>query len=331
MTLMLLFTWPAWGQLRASVDGRPRERWQQQSGRSAELRGIVSAGGRPVAGAIIRLQDSRMGMVVASTQTSTDGSFNLEGIDPGTYVLTVNYGVQGIQDSITITPLQPEIEVRFPGASPPGGSPSISASQLGVPQKAKNVLQDARRALAGNNLEKARKKLAQALQIEPRFPQALTLRAALHLSSGDTKSALDDLDNAIRIDPNYPDAYFMMGATLNGVQRFQDAERSVKQGLRLNPTAWQGCFELAKALLGEGQPGAALHELDAATKSAPPDFAAIHLVRGAALLRMQRYSEGAAEYATYLKLEPDAQDASQVKQALAQIQQKLAEALGGAE
>ncbi len=327
----MLFALSAWAQMRIP-DGAPRSpSFEAPFDRSTEFRGSVSVGGQPAAGAIIRLQNPNKGGMVASAQTDMAGSFVVENVEPGNYILTVEYGVQQVQDSITINPLQPPIEVRFAGNQPAASGSTVSAAQLQVPRKAISALQDARQALAGNHLEKAEKKLADALKIAPRFPEALTLRAALHLSGGKTDAALQDLDSAIHFDPNYPDAYFMMGATLNTLQRFKDAVRSLNLGIRLNPSAWQGHFEMGKALLGEGDALAALHELDMAVKSTPPKFAAIHLLRGVALLRLQRYNEGASELQSYLKLDPQAQDAPQVKQTLAQIQAKLIPAAGAAQ
>ncbi len=334
IAVIIFFTLSAWAQMQRPGEGR----WQTfdpqsgpQFGRSAELRGSASVGGQPAAGATIRLQNPSNGMTVASAQTDMTGSFDLENLEPGTYILIADYGMQELQDRVSISPLQPPIEVRFAGNVPPGSGATVSAAQLQVPRKALDALQDARHELAGNHLKKAEKKLADALHIEPRFPAALAFRATLRLSGGDTGSALQDLDNAIHIDPHYPDAYFIMGAALNILQRFKDAARSLNQGIRLNPGAWQGHFEMGKALLGEGQPLAAIRELDSAAKSAPPKFASLHLVRGAALLRLERYDEGAAELQSYLKLDPQAQDAPQVKQTLAQIQDKLTPAAGGAQ
>ncbi len=291
----------------------------------AELHGTVLVGGRPAVGANVQLRSTQTGLVVSQAQTDAGGTFALESLPEGDYILTASIGVQQQQSEISLIGVEPGIQISFPGESAGGGSARgnsvVSAKQMLISGKARHSYDEAQRALAKNDFDRAERKVAEALSSYPQFPEALTLRAALRISRGHIEDAIADLDDAIRIDPNYPFAYFLSGAALNATDRYEDAERAVSQGIRLAPRAWQGHIELGKAMLGVGQPAAALKELDAASgDSLPASFSDIHLLRGMALLRLQRYGESAQELQNYLELQPNAPNAEQIRNIVTQMQ-----------
>ncbi|MFB3814787.1 MAG: tetratricopeptide repeat protein [Terriglobales bacterium] len=325
ITASLLST-SAWAQRYPMFDpeGPVRDPISAMQGGPIQLRGRVTFGSRPASGALIRLQDPRNGMLIRSAQTGDDGMFTLPSVEPGLYLLTTYLGLQQVQEQIQVNAMQSDIEVRFASDVQPGGSPLVSAAELRIPDKARDALQDARHAMSKHDNAKAQRKIADALKIAPKFAAALTLRAVLALAGGNQAQAIQDLDRAIRDDPYYPEAYFMMGAAYNDMKQYRDAQRSLEQGMRLNPVAWQGHFEMSRSLLGLGDAAAALREAEAAIKTAPPNFAEVHLARGAALLQLQRYGESATELEAYLKKRPDGSAAPQARQVLAQVREKLA-------
>lgn len=293
---------------------------------NSELHGRVTAGDQPLAEALVRLRDLQTGASVSSVLTTSTGSFTLNGVPQGDYLFTVSYGTQEYRSQVHITHPQPAVEVRFPSALAPSTSTMVSAQRLRITAKAQRDLQDAKEALSRRDVKKAEHKLGEALKIEPSFAGALALRAALRLGRGDTTEALSDAEAAIHSDPNEADAYVIMSATLNALARFPEAERTMQQGLRLNPDGWQGHFEMAKALLGQERLNPAMDQVNEAMKSAPPEFAEIHLVRGWIFLHMKDFAQSAAELEIFLQKEPGAQKAAQIRQVLGQLRSNLAQA-----
>ncbi len=316
LVLLLVAVAPGWAQWAQHVMGN---RAPGLAPVSASLRGMATIGGRPAVGATIILQDPQTGITVASAEAGNTGVFQIDSIPEGEYLLIAELGAATIHDRIAVLPLQPDIEVRFPAATPDTSSPVVSAFELAIPDKAKHALQEAREAMAKQKVDQAGKKIADALRIAPKYPQALALRAALRLGSGETSEALADLDNAIHLDPNYPFAYFVMGTTYNTLKQYDNAERALKTGMRLDPRAWQGHYEMARALLGKGQPQPALEQLNNALDTAPPNFTELHLLRGTALLQLQRYDECAQELQNFLQKDPNSALAPQVKTVLSEI------------
>jgi Tfp pilus assembly protein PilF len=291
---------------------------------STSLSGRVVANGKPLSGVTVQLENPGTGMLVARDATGDAGQFKISGLKPGEYILVAEYQTQTVHDRISIAPLQPEIEINFPVEA--SASSSVSVGELQVPEKARSRLRQAEQALAKNDINRAQQQLNEALQVAPRYAAALTLRGVIRLNAGETSAAINDFDYAIHSDPGYPYAYFAMGAALNELSRYSDARRAAEQGLRLEPRAWQGHFEVARALLGEGRAAPALEQLDEAKQTAPPTFAQLHLLRGTILLDVHRYRESAQELQEYLKLNPNAPGSERVKELLRQVesQEKMA-------
>src|SRR5207237_534720 len=123
----------------------------------------------------------------------------------------------------------------------------------------------------------------------------LTLRAIIRMDTKDSEAALADLDLAIKSDSSYSLAYFAMGATLNSLERFDDAVRALQHGLTLAPDSWQGYFELGKALVGKGQYKDGIAQLDKAQSFPKVKYPSIHLVKAHAYLAMKDYGPAMKE------------------------------------
>jgi tetratricopeptide (TPR) repeat protein len=317
----------------ASAQVRPFGRLADNAmSHDAELHGTVLIGSRPAPGANVQLQNLQTGVVVAKTETDQGGAFSIANLEPGDYLLTTSIGLRQEQAQISVATAPADMQIRFaddesgPAAGgSAGANATVSATQLLVSAKARHALADAEQALGKRDSARAEKKIAEALEASPKFPEALTLRAAMRLSRGETEHAIGDLDDAVRIDPNYPPAYFLMGTAYNAQQRFDDAERAASQGLRLAPRAWQGHYEIAKSLMGKGEAEPALKELDATREVFPANFAEAHLLRGVVLIHLGRYGESEKELDRFLQMRPDPSEAERARQLLQAVRMKLAQ------
>jgi tetratricopeptide (TPR) repeat protein len=284
----------------------------------------VKSGTRLIAGATVKLENVFNGLAVASTVTGEGGQFEIDGVEPGDYRLVCEYRTDTVESRISLSRAGEDgIEIRLPSGLPAGDQVSgsaVSVAELKIPEKARHKLDEARRALAKGDTGRAEGKVAEALQLVPQFPEALTLQAMLWLAANHPQPAIADLEKAIRLAPNYTLAYFTMSTAMNQTMRFREARLAADQGLRLDPNAWQGHFELARALLGSGEPMLALGEVERAARTAPPDFPETHLLRGAVLMNLQRYDEGTTELRAFLKLRPNGIESSQAERLLQQSQ-----------
>lgn len=213
------------------------------------------------------------------------------------------------------------LRLRLPRSSTAtdgNGNTSISVAQYRVPQKARDALKKAREASANGKNDEAQKQLARALEIYPKYADALTLRAILKMDEKDLPGAVADLQQAITDDENCSMAYLVMGAVFNTESKFDDAIRALQRGQSLSPNSWQAYFEMAKALVGKTQYEPALRQLDRAQTLAPKDYPPIHLVRAHAMMGLNNYSDAMTELQAYLAKAPQGAGSQQAQKMLDQ-------------
>ncbi|MEM7051101.1 MAG: carboxypeptidase-like regulatory domain-containing protein [Acidobacteriota bacterium] len=97
-------TGTSWSRELEVVEGGSPYRVNLKLGGGFELRGVVRANGRPFAGATVRLDGLTVAMA-PQVEAGLDGSFRLRGLEPGRYVLRVQFGMplDFHQREITVT------------------------------------------------------------------------------------------------------------------------------------------------------------------------------------------------------------------------------------
>lgn len=293
-----------------------------------DIRGYSSAGtnsisgqlrsfdDKPIGDARVELRSVESSETIGFTYTSGSGVFELFNVPKGRYELIASRGVVETREQITVTEfdVQHDLRINVPVDSPEA---TVSVATLKVPDKARKEYERGQSALEKQELEKASTHAEKALAIAPKYAEALTLRALVKLSQGKAEEGMVDLEAAIEANPDYGMAYLVMGAAHNRASRFQEATRTLTRGLALQPTAWQGYFELAKASMGQGDYNAALKYVDRAagmnTKYPP-----IHLVRAHALLGLRQYNEAVSSLELYLTREPSGPNSASARRALSQ-------------
>jgi predicted Zn-dependent protease len=281
---------------------------------------VVTADNKPVKDAHIELRDNN-GTTVTSTYSNAAGMFEFSQVRTGSYDIVATSGLEQTQERIEVLRMPPQISLRLPRASAPSdGGPrnSISVAEYKAPEKARRELKKAREASASGKSDEAEKHLQKALEIYPKYADALTLRAILKLDTKDHQSAMADLQQAIDIDSNCAMAYLVMGAALNMESKFDDAIRALQRGEALSPGSWQVYFEMGKALVGKAQYEPALRQLNHAQAMAPEDYAPIHIVKAHAMLALNHYSDAMTELQAYLEKEPNGPNSDQAQKMLAQ-------------
>jgi tetratricopeptide (TPR) repeat protein len=203
-------------------------------------------------------------------------------------------------------------------ASTASGS-TVSLSQYTIPAKARSLFEKAVHLKDHDKPDEALKKVNAALDICPKFAEALTLRGILQQNAGNPTGAAADFQQAIQVDPNYPFAYIAMAALLNSSKRFDEALPVLAEAERLAPDAWQVYFELSRANVEKRDFTSALHNLNRASelqggpnKEAPET----HLVRGYALIGLGDVPTAVHELETFLALQPNGTPADHARHVL---------------
>jgi tetratricopeptide (TPR) repeat protein len=233
-----------------------------------------------------------------------DGSFQFKDLERGTYLLAIHIGTDEFSQTISLVLPREDLEIQVPHRNTPvGGEQTVSATELQVPDKAKQEVEKANEQVKKGDLDKADKYLLEALQIAPRFARAMTMRAMIMLARRDPASALQTVDNSVIIEPMSAMTQFVRASALNQLGRPQEAQQAAEQGLKLGPS-WQGHFELSKAMVAQGQNREALGELEQAARDAPENIAEIPLLRASILLQLQDFAGAQSNLNEFTKLRP---------------------------
>ena len=281
---------------------------------------VLTADGKPLKDAHVELRDNN-GTMINSTYTNAAGGFEFGQVRSGLYQVVATAGLQQAQERVDSNRLPSSVELRLPVSSYAyDGNPGISVSfaQYKVPQKARYDLNKAREASEKGKHDEAQKHLAKALEIYPKYADALTLRAILNMDIRDDYGAIADLEEAIKLDGNCAMAYLVMGAALNLQSKFDDAIRALERGEALSPNSWQAYFEMGKSLVGKAQYEPALRQLNRAQALMPKDYPLVHLVKAHAMLALNNYTDAMTELQQYLAKEPNGPNSQEAAKMLAQ-------------
>jgi tetratricopeptide (TPR) repeat protein len=301
--------------------------------RTANLAGTVrTQDNRPVANARIEVHNMN-GMMAGSAYSNGNGMFQIGGLPAGRYEVVATVGIAEAREQMLLdrgdNNVALSVNDRDPRSSGAGDANSVSVAAMKVPDKARKALNKARELMAKNRNADALKEVQRALEIYPQYSDALRERGVLDMIAGHMPEAASDMEQAIKYDPNNGMAYIALAAIFNGQDKYTDALRELERGLALEPNAWQGYFESARANLGTGDFEAALRATDKAKQFMSEDYAPLHLVRAHALLGVKNYPEAQSELEAYISREPQGVNAANARETLTQVKAFTARASAG--
>jgi tetratricopeptide (TPR) repeat protein len=232
------------------------------------------------------------------------GRFEFSPVRISRYTITVWLGTQEQQQQLAMR--LPEEEVDFTFNSNTGASPGalVSVEDLQVPETAVRELRKASDALGKSDLISAEQHVEKSLSIAPRFGRAVVLKAAILLLKGDLTGAEGESAMAVSLNPKLPVAHIVRASVLNGLHRWEEAQRSANYALQLEGNSWEAHYELSRSYAGIGTLSSALAESEKAQKAAPPEFAGLPLLRAAIFEKMQNHEAAVRELKRYSAFHP---------------------------
>ncbi|HET9183012.1 MAG TPA: carboxypeptidase regulatory-like domain-containing protein [Candidatus Angelobacter sp.] len=280
---------------------------------------------KPVSNARVELRDAN-GNVVSSAYTDVGGGFNFGTVPQGLYRLVTLLGVSQVDQEVDASAFSTSVSVRMDVNNTPQAGNSgntVSVAQYKIPEKARNEFQKAQQASAKLKLADARKHVGRALELDPNYADALTLRAILNLSTN-IQGAVADLQKAIQSDGNYALAYTVLGSALNMQAKFDQALHTLERGESLAPDSWQTYFEMARSYVGKSDYQSALRAVDRAQSLISGEYPAILLIRAEAHLGLGLYNNAMSELQTYLQKYPSGPNTAVAQKMLQQTRDLMA-------
>ena len=142
------------------------------------------------------------------------------------------------------------------------------------------------------------------------------------MDSREWKKAEAAFKRAVELKPDSAAATLALGESYWRQKRYEEAEKTLLGGLKLDEKSWQGHFTLARLYLDQeniAKAGPALGR----TMQLKPDFAPAHLLAGNILLKLNQQQRALAAFQEYLRLEPKGEFAPQARELVAQLSKNV--------
>lgn len=148
-----------------------------------------------------------------------------------------------------------------------------------------------------------------AIQLNPQMARAYDNLGLCYYYENQNQLALTNYEKAIELERGSqhpsPWPYLNIGITQQFLNRLTDAERSLREALRLDPGFAKAHFQLGTVLEDQKQPEEALNELREAARL-DPAYAEPHMAMARILHRLGQEAPARKEVETYLRLHPHA-------------------------
>ncbi len=286
--------------------------------------------GQAVSGTTIKVNlESVNSTSGGSTTTDQDGVFRFNNVRAGNYAVVVDGGkdFEAAREPVSIDPN---------GASGPITTitihlrPKVDASNplfVGVPQSALDFYQKGTAAAQKGNAQSAIELLGKAVSAYPNFPLALNELGLQYLKLKQIDKAAETYEALLKLKPadapghlNLGIALYNQGIAFAGQQKLDDAQKKLdgaeahlREAIKLNSPGPAAHYYLGLTLIKFKAFDEAQKELERAISNGGENLAPAHRYLGGLYQRAQKNKEAADELEKYLKLDPKAPDADQIK------------------
>lgn len=264
----------------------------------------------------------------ASTTTDDSGSFTFRRLTGGTYRVVVEAGkeYEPVSESVDIfdmgrgvgqtLTLQIRLEAKRAGPARPAGV--VDAALAGVPAAARDLYERALRAAQTGDRKQAVEHLKGAVRIHPAFSLAHNELGVQYMALGQPERAAETLREAVRLAPEVAMLHLNYGLVLIQLKRSEDAEASLREALRRDAALALARLYLGRVLIKLARLDEAEAELRAALRDGGDALAVAHRYLGALYIERGERERAVESLETYLRLTPQATDAAQVRDIIAQ-------------
>lgn len=303
---------------------RERDTYSSPSAAALEIVGQVrlSDTGRPAGRVPIRLERFGGG-IVDQIDTDSSGRFRFASLARGYYRVVLNVpGYRAVSQDADLQVVF-RASLLFELAPETVGSTSLlDVIDARAPAAAREELSRGRTALSKKLYPEAIEHFQKAVVAYPEFYEAHLLLGTALMDGREWTKAEPAFQRAVELKTTSAAATLALGEVYWREKRYQEAEKTLLAGLKLDDKSWHGHFTLARLYL----------DLENIAKAAPaigrtlqlkPDFAQAHLLAGNILLRVNQPERALAEYQEYLKLDPKGEFAAPTRELVEKLSQTV--------
>jgi len=317
LVLSLLLATSAWAQI---------ERGVQSAGR-IRIRVILSDHAPCTTSTHVSLIGN-MGFSLAETSTNGECIATFFDVPSGKYRVALSGDVVNTDNGeIEVAGLQ-DVEVRArraaDSASSFTGSPTfVSVADLHVPTSAAKEFGKANQMIARAQWSKAADRLHKAVTFYPSYAAAYNNLGAVYSQMGDAADARSAFQQAISLDDHLAAAYVNLARLDFAEKNFTGAESLLNKESGLGTPSADELNLLAYAEMTNQHFDQAIETSRRAHASQLSHHAFVHLIAAHVYEQLAKITESVAELQTYLREDPTAARADEVKKAIATLQAKI--------
>lgn len=302
---------------------------QVQSSGSCDLSVHVVMGDEHSVDTQIQVQLFTSQSVLATVSIVGDESAQFRVSGGKTYRLTVS-GV-GIETVTTpyfeINPLETvhtEVVHVKPSSQKSEGeqstAPTVSVSDLKVPQKAGAEMKKGLESYAQGDMEKAAAHFEKAVEKYPQYARAYDMLGVIAIKSSDRTRARDLFSKSMQVDSTFQPAYVDMARMDTEEQNYAASESLLAKAIAMNPSNPDAMALLAATEFANKEYDKALADVERTHALRNHErFAEVHVMAGK-VLAMQNHPESAiAQFEMFLQEKPGSPQAQSVRKAMASL------------
>lgn len=293
---------------------------------SGEVR--LADSGQAAMGVPVRLERFSGG-IVDQIVTDSRGRFRFPSLQRGYYKIIVN--APGFRPAQQDADLQVVFrtflvfELIADSMKNASGLPPLTdVIDARVPAAARQDYENGRAALTRNNYKEGIAYLEKAALGYSNFFEAQLLLGMAFIDLKDWEKAEKALLRAEDIRPQNATAMIYLGEVYWRQKRNADAERSLREGLKLDQKSWHGHYTLGRLYWDMGEVVKAGGPIGM-TLQLKPELAEAHLLAGNILLRVNQRERALIEYREYLRLAPKGEFVGQVQELMRKVEKTLPE------
>jgi uncharacterized protein HemY len=276
----------------------------------------------------IRVKLSSFQGVDFTTTTDDEGKFSFSQVINGTYTVSVD-------DDRDHGPASATVDIALPARSPPQNFPVtlaiepkndtaakpgiVSAEDAGVPRTAVALYEKAVALSKYGNHAGAIALLEKAVAEYHDFLAAQNELGVQYLTTGDLNKADAALTEALKIKPDSFQALMNRGVVLLRLDRVTEAEPLLEQAAAANPTSATALLYLGRLRYALKKYDSAETSLKAALGLGGKDVNEAHRTLAKLYVDKQEFAKAADELQIYIKVNPGAHDADQLRKMVGQL------------
>lgn len=196
-----------------------------------------------------------------------------------------------------------------------------------VPKAARKAYDQGVKLARNNRPEDASAKLQEAVRIFPDYLYALNKLGEQYSAANKPAEAQAMFERAIAVNPKFALSHINLGILFVHQRQFDEAIAALENGIRLDGTYPMGHLNLGLALMSKTPPefDHAEKELTRALEMGKKEMVYVRKHLFNLNLRRQKLDQAAGQLEAYLREDPGAPDAEQVRQMLAKVKKAIAE------